>query len=205
MRIPKSKALAMVSAVLVLSSLVLSLFALSPLARGDDAQLVVPMGALARAAATLERSTGGRILEIRVANAAGPPAFEAAVAKNGAVLYLRVGSPSDDVTEIEVSALPSWLLNYRLEAYMRSAEKAEIPLDQAILRAEAREAAPATGAGIAKPLGGNNAVLAYFVETVKGSKREVLAVDAKSGAFIANPEDLYELPTPVELARRIAP
>jgi len=54
-------------------------------------------------------------------------------------------------------------------------------------------------------LGGTNAVLAYFVETIKGSKRHQLAVDATTGAMIANPESLYEPHTPVQLARRLAP
>jgi hypothetical protein len=118
---------------------------------------------------------------------------------------MRIESPSDNVTEIKVRDLPPWLLNYHLEAYMRSIAKAEVPLDAAIVKAEARDHAPAIDAGIAKPLGGSNAVLAYFVETLKGTRRKELAVDATSGAFIANPESLYEPHTPVELARRLAP
>jgi hypothetical protein len=67
--------------------------------------------------------------------------------------------------------------------------------------AEERASAPAIGAGLAKPLSGTNAVLAYWVETIKDRDRERLAVDARSGAFIANPEALYVPYTPVKLAR----
>jgi hypothetical protein len=118
---------------------------------------------------------------------------------------MRIESPSDNVTEIKVRELPPWLLNYHMDAYVRSISKTQVPLDEAIVKAEARDSAPAIDAGIAKPLSGTNAVLAYFVETMKGSTRHEFAIDATTGAFIANPEELYEPHTPVDLARRIAP
>lgn len=178
---------------------------LSQQALGRDVEAIVPMGALAHAAAALEKDTGGRILEIRLADETGAPAFEAALTKDGTVVYMRIASPSDDVTEIEVSHLPHWLQDYKLDAYRRSVSKARVPIDQAITKAEQSDQSPAIDAGIAKPLGGTNAVLAYFVETIKGSKRNQLAVDATTGAMIANPESLYEPHTPVQLARRLAP
>ncbi len=174
-------------------------------ASARDAEPVVEMGALAHATMALEDSSGGKVLEIRLADEKGEPVFEAALSKDGGVVYLRVAAVSDDVTQIKVTDLPPWLLNYHMEAYMESIDKAKVPLAQAILAAEKRAAAPAIGAGIAKPLSGTNAVLAYYVETIKGSKRDVLAVDAKTGAFIANPDALYEPFTPVKLARRLAP
>ena len=186
--------------VLVLSSLGLSQHTL-----GRDADPSVPMGALALAAAAVEKDSGGRILEIRLADETGAPAFEAALTKDGAVVYMRIASPSNDVSEIEVSHLPRWLQNYQLDAYRRSVAKARVAIDEAITKAEQHDQSPAIDAGIAKPLGGTNAVLAYFVETIKGSKRNQLAVDATTGSMIANPESLYEPRTPVQLARRLAP
>jgi hypothetical protein len=186
--------------VLILSSVGLSQWTLS-----RDAEPIVPMGALAHAAAALEKDTGGKILEIRVADDKGAPAFEAALTKDGTVVYMRIGSPSDDVSEIEVSHLPPWLQNYKLDAYRRSASKARVAIDQAIIKAEQSDQSPAIDAGLAKPLEGTNAVLAYFVETIKGSKRNQLAVDATNALLIANPELLYESHTPVQLARRLAP
>jgi hypothetical protein len=112
---------------------------------------------------------------------------------------------TEGVTEIDVRKLPSWLVNYRLEDYARSAMKAEVPIDEVISKAEKRKHAPAVDAGIAKPLSGSNAVLAYFVETIDGSRREELAVDARTGLFVKNPASLFEPRTPVELARRLLP
>lgn len=177
----------------------------SPLARAADTEPIVPMGALAHAARALEQNTNGKILEIRLRDEAGAPAFEAAIAKDGAVVYMHIESVTDNVTEINVRDLPRWLLNYHLEAYMRSVVKAVVPLEQAIVKAEARAHAPAIDAGVAKPLSGANAVLAYFVETAEGKSRGQFAVDAMTGAFIANPDELYEPHTPVELVRRLAP
>lgn len=67
----KSEAALIVGVVVILSSL-----ELSPLVRARDAEPVVPMGALAHAAVILEQSTGGKVLEIRLGDAAGAPAFE---------------------------------------------------------------------------------------------------------------------------------
>ena len=103
-----------------------------------------------------------------------------------------------------MSDLPQWLLDYHLEAYARSAAKAKVTLGEAIIKAEKRDLAPAIHAGIAKPLSGDNAVLAYFVETLKGTPRQEYAVDATTGLFVEDPESLYEPHTPVELARRLA-
>jgi hypothetical protein len=160
---------------------------------------------LAHAAVILEQSSGGKILEIRLVDTVGAPAFEAALANAAALAYLRIESPSDNVTQIKETDLPAWLLNYHLEAYMRSVAQAKVPIADAIVKTEAEARAPAVDAGIAKPLSGSNAVLAYFVETIKGTLRKEFAIDATSGAFIANPDSLYEPRTPVDLARRLAP
>ena len=182
------------------------LLAASTLRAGEAEQaMVLPMGGLAHATEEMERATGGRVLEVRLVDEKGDPAFEAAVASEDAVVYIRLAAVTDVVTEIDVAELPAWLMNYKMQAYMRSIELAQVPLVEAILRAENKAQAPAIGAGIAKPLSGSNAVLAYYVETIKGRSRKLMAVDAKTGAMIANPEALYERWTPVELLRRLAP
>jgi uncharacterized membrane protein YkoI len=170
-----------------------------------EQQEVLPMGTLSSAIQAIEEESGGKLLEIRLMDEKGEPAFEAAVAQGDSIVYLRVASVGDVVTHISVRELPPWLQNYKMQAYMQSASRAKVPLAEAVLKAEAKAEAPAIGAGIAKPLGGSNAVLAYYVETLKGGKRQLLAVDAESGAMIANPEEVYEHWTPVRLARRLAP
>src|ERR1700722_19022741 len=175
------------------------------LAQSRDAETVVPIGALAHAADVFQEETGGKVLEIRLADTAGAAGFEAAILKNGGVLYMRIGSPAAHVTEIDVKDLPPWLLNYHLEAYARSAVRAQVPIQEAIAKAEKRNDAPAIDAGIAKPLGGDNAVLAYFVETLNGSRRGGHAPDWPTAVFTEKPQSLFETHTPVELARRLAP
>ena len=189
---------------LIRSVVAVGILAVSPIAQSRDIEPVVQMGALAHAAAILEKTTGERILEVRLANAAGPAAFEAALAKGDALFYMRI-TVGDEATEIELTDLPPWLHDFRLQAYMRSIAKAKVPIDTAILHAEERQRAPAIDAGIAKPLSGSNAVLTYFVQTLKDGKRGLVMIDATSGAFISDPDTLYEPPTPIELARRIAP
>lgn len=173
--------------------------------QASEADLMLPMGALAHAADALEKKTGGRVLEIRLMDEKGEPAFESAVVVDDAVIYMRVASVTDEVTEIAVKSLPEWLLNYKLQSYMRSIEQAQVPLVEAIVKAENRARAPAIGAGVAKPLSGSNAVLAYYVETLRGKRRGLEAVDAKTGRPIANPEAVYEHWTPVRILRRQAP
>jgi uncharacterized membrane protein YkoI len=198
MHILKSKA-AMIDGVIIL----LGSLALTPWTLGHGAELIVPMGALAQAAVTMEKGTGGKVLEIRLADTTGAPIFEAVVAKDDGLLYMRIESPSDNVTEIKVRDLPPWLLSYHLEAYARSVTQARVPLAEAIRKAEKQDLAPAVDAGIAKPLSGTNAVVAYFVETLKGARRQEYAIDATTGLFVADPESLYEPHTPVELVRRL--
>jgi hypothetical protein len=49
---------------------------------------------------------------------------------------MRIEAPSDNVTEIKARDLPAWLLNYHMEAWIRSISKAQVPLDAAIRTAE---------------------------------------------------------------------
>ena len=169
----------------------------------DNDEDIVPTGALAHATQELERATQGRVLEIRLMDEKGEPKFEAAVAQEDAVAYMRIASVTDEVTEIAVSELPSWLTSYKMQKYMTLIARAKVPLDEAIQKVEAAEKAPAVGGGVAKPLGA--AAFAYYVETMKGGKRKLNAVDGATGALIANPEAVYEHWTPVKILRRMAP
>jgi hypothetical protein len=170
----------------------------------ENENAVVPMGALAKAVSALEEQVGGKVLEIRTADRAGEPVFEAAMSRDDELVYMRLETPADDVIALKVAELPEWMANWKLHAYMKSAEKAKVPLTEAIARAEEKARAPAIGAGLAEPLNATNAVLAYYVEVLKGRKPEVLAVEATRGMFIANPQELYVQWTPVKLARRLA-
>jgi hypothetical protein len=169
----------------------------------DKDQDIVPTGALADATQELERATQGRVLEIRLMDEKGEPKFEAAIARDDTVAYMRIASATDEVTEIAVSELPPWLTSYKMQNYMKLIERAKVPLAEAIQKVEAADKAPAIGGGVAKPLG--TAAFAYYVETMKAGKRKLNAVDGATGALIANPEAVYEHWTPVKLLRRTAP
>lgn len=164
---------------------------------------IVPIGALAHATQELELATQGQVLEIRLMDEKGEPKFEAAVAREDAVAYMRIASVTDEVTEIAVSELPVWLTNYKMQKYMKLIARAQVPLAEAIQKVEAADKAPAVGGGVAKPIG--TAAFAYYVQTMKGSKRKLNAVDGATGALIANPEAVYDHWTPVKLLRRMAP
>lgn len=162
---------------------------------------VVPMGALAHATEEIERSTQGRVLEIRLADEKGDPVFEAAVAHGDMVLYTRIKSLTDEVTEIAAADLPAWLTSYKMQTYMKDIERAKVSLAAAIQAAEEDAKAPAIGAGLAKPL--TSAVTAYYVETTAKGTQRLRAVNAETGALIANPEAVYDHWTPVKLVRRL--
>jgi hypothetical protein len=165
----------------------------------DAADMIAP--SLSKAVDALEAATGGKVLEIRFVDETGHERFESVVATPDAVVYMAVDPVNEAVTKIAVKKLPAWMLNWKMTEYVRSLEKANVSLSKAVAKAEALAGAPAIGAGLAKPLSGTNQVLAYNVELLRNGKRERVAIDATSGAKIANPEALYEPWTPVRLVR----
>ena len=165
----------------------------------DAADMIA--ASLSKAVDSLEAATGGKVLEIRFVDEKGHERFESVVAKPDQVIYMAVDPVTENVTKIAIKELPAWMLNWKLTEYVSSIEKATVPLAKAITKAEAMGGAPAIGAGLAKPLSGANQVLAYNIELLKGGKRQLIAINATSGAKIANPEALYESWTPVRLAR----
>jgi hypothetical protein len=161
--------------------------------------------ALATAIRVLERSTNGRVLEVRFARAPDDEAsFVAVIAKDDELAYIREYPVTEPIDVIQVTELPAWMADWKLNAYMKSAEKAKVPLADAVEAAERAEKAPAVAAGIAKPLDATTAVLSYNVEILRNGKPQRVAIDAESGHRIANPEALYESWTPTEIVRRIA-
>jgi uncharacterized membrane protein YkoI len=179
--------------------LTIALAAIFRPAHADAAPVTQP--SLAKAVAALEAATGGKVLEIRFVDEVGHERFESVVAKSDEVIYMAIDPVTEDVTKIDIKELPAWMLNWKLTAYVKSIEKATVPLAKAITEAEAMAGAPAIGAGLAKPLTGANQVLAYNVELLAHGKRERVAIDATTGAKVANPEELYVSWTPVKLVR----
>jgi uncharacterized membrane protein YkoI len=151
----------------------------------------------------LEGKTGGKVLEVRLSDEPGDPSFDAVIAKGDDVLYMHIAAISDAVTSIEIKQLPEWMLGREMKAYVKGIRQARLPLARAIALADRSAKNPAIGAGLAAPLSGTNAVLAYNVEVMKAGKRDRIAIDAITGAPIANPDEIYAAWTPVKLVRRI--
>jgi uncharacterized membrane protein YkoI len=158
---------------------------------------------LSHAVQVLERKVDGKVLEVRLSDERGDPSFDAVIVKGDDLLYMHITALGDDVTSIEIKQLPDWMVGRELTAYMKSILQARVPLTRAIAIAERAANKPAIGAGLAAPLSGTNAVLAYNVEVMKAGKRERIAIDAVSGAPIADPQGLYAAWTPVKLVRRM--
>jgi uncharacterized membrane protein YkoI len=158
---------------------------------------------LSHAVQVLERKTGGKVLEVRLSDERGDPSFDAVIVKGDDLLHMHITALGDDVTSIEVKQLPEWMVGRELTAYAKSIARAQVPLARAITIVERSANKPAIGAGLAAPLSGTNAVLAYNVEVMKAGKRERIAIDAITGAPIANPDTLYAAWTPVKLVRRM--
>jgi hypothetical protein len=163
----------------------------------------VTRSALAEAVQALEDETGGKVLEIRFARDADEEAsFEAVLAADDELVYMRAYSVTGLLEVLEIAELPPWMVGWTLTAYMKSIAKAEVPLTAAILQAEEAEDAPAIAAGLASPLSPTTAVLAYNIELIRDDRPVRVAIDAQTGRRIANPETLYESWTPTELLRR---
>jgi hypothetical protein len=164
----------------------------------DNPWTLVTKQTLPIAIAAAEKFSGGRVLEMRFRARSGVLGFDAVIAKDGAFSHLRIDIPSNVVTVIAETELPEWMANWVLKADAKSLEKAKLHLVDAVLKAEEIADAPAVDAGIAKPLTGSNAVLAYDVEVIKDGRPERVVIDAVTGLKIANPQSLLDTWTPEE-------
>lgn len=145
----------------------------------------------------IERASGGKVLEIRFSNRNGVVGYDAVVAKGAVISSMTIAAAPAALAAVVAEAdLPAWQASWKLRADARSVEKAKLSLPQAVAIAEKVAGAPAVAARLAKPLTGDNTVLAYNVEVLKGGKPERLAIDATTGAPIENPDALYDPWTP---------
>lgn len=151
---------------------------------------------LVTAIEAFEKFSGGKLLEIRFRNKNGVVGYDAVVTKGDVISNLSLSVPDENVVAIAEVDVPQWMADWKLRRYKESVEKAKIPLSEAVLKAEQIGGGPAVDAGLAKPLSGDNAVLAYNVELIKDGKPKRVAIDAVTGLPIANPESLLDPWTP---------
>jgi uncharacterized membrane protein YkoI len=161
----------------------------------------VQPNALARAMHAAERSTGGRVLEVRLLHE-NSPGFLAVVAKGHEIINVRVDAVSNQVTKIGVTETPQWMLDWRLKAEMKDIKQAKVAPDEAVKAVEKATKSPAIDVALARPTSGDNSILAYNVEVVKEGMPQRVAIDANTGQIISDPDTVLGPWTPERLAER---
>jgi uncharacterized membrane protein YkoI len=162
----------------------------------DSPWKLVTKESLPRAIRAFEAYGGGRVLEVRFGAHGNVPGYDAVVAKDGAFSHLSVDIPANVVTVIKEAEIPAWMASWVLKADAKSLDHAKLHLADGVAKAEDIADAPAVDAGIAAPLSGENAVLAYNVELIKNSGPARVVIDAVTGQPIANPDAIVDTWTP---------
>jgi len=152
---------------------------------------------LTQAIAAAEQASGGKVVEIRYRLAGGAPGFDAVAAKGAAFSHLRIAVPSNKVTPVRQSDIP-WRGDWRLKADAKDLSTAKLSLSDAVTRAEQITGGPASAAGVAAPLTGDNAVLAYNVKLDNDNGPRRVVIDAVTGERIENPSAFEDWAPPEE-------
>lgn len=150
---------------------------------------------LSDAVARIEGATAGRVLEIRWLHGPGH-GFEAVLAKQDGVEYIRLNPLRDTLVTLRAEEIPQWMLPWKVRQDLRNIAYATVPLATAIHTAEDATRSIAVDAGLAKPLSGENSVLAYQIEVLRGGKPDRVAVDAVTGERIDDPDEVLDTWTP---------
>jgi uncharacterized membrane protein YkoI len=140
---------------------------------------------LANAVATLEKSSGGRVLEIRYDGPGTEGSYSAVIAAKGALTHARLNVRTNQVADIG-SSKPDWMLSWERRADISSIDKTQVPLPQAIMNAEKTLDGPAVAAGLAKALSPTNSVLAYNIAVLRDGRPQRIAIDANTNEVIAD-------------------
>ncbi len=164
---------------------------------GDNRWAAVNGDSLSAAIHNIE-AQGGRVLEIRFHQSAdGGPHYDAVVAHGDQISRVTAGlRPEDQVVTFSEQVMPTWMSGFALKADQRSLRQAKIPLASAVAMADQMLGGSAVDAGIAKPLGGDNSVLAYNIEVIKNGVPIRVAIDAVTGQQIADPDTVLGAWTP---------
>jgi hypothetical protein len=144
---------------------------------------------LVNAIQATEQATGGKVLDIRYANASGTPSWHAVVLKGAQVQFFRMEQLSRKVIELDASSKPVWMLNWQGKADVSAAKQASVSLSTAVSTAEQQKnGSPAVAAGIARSASNPESdVHAYTVLVVEGGVRvKSVSVDSSTGQVIAD-------------------
>jgi len=144
----------------------------------------------------IQKSGGGRVIEIRYTESDGNPGYHVVLARRGHVQFIHVEKLSNSVTLVDASSRPVWMLNWRRKEDVRLAEHAPVSLAKAIRTAEeANNGAPAFAAGIARSASNPDSDIhaCNILLDVNNSPLRV-AVDDSTGEIIADPRALADWP-----------
>jgi uncharacterized membrane protein YkoI len=159
---------------------------------GDISAFHGDQNTLVNAIQAIEKSTGGKVLDIRFSNAKGVPSYHAVILKTGQIHFFQLAELSKNATELDATSTPVWMLNWRGKADVHYAKTATVSLSTAIRTAQQfRNGAPAAAAGLARSVGNPDSdVQAYTVLLDdRGSVRSV-SIDMSTGEVIADPSAL---------------
>lgn len=145
---------------------------------------------LPTAITTIEAKTGGKVMNIRFADAGGTPVYDAVVVTPGNVGTARLDARTGNVSGFDHDQVSDQSFDWEHQRDLKSFAQATTPLSTAIATVEQLAGTPAVNAGLATPLTPDNDVLAYNIEVVKDGRVERVAVDAMTDEVIADPSAL---------------
>jgi len=154
---------------------------------------------LSQAIAAAQSATGGKVLDIRyhVDRKAGP-GFDAVVANAQGFARVRVSLGTNAITPFPADQVPGNAAEWSLRADAESLTQARLSLADAVTEAEQTRDGRVIDARIARPLSGDNSVLAYDVVMIEGGRHTHVVIDAETGQKIADPQPLLQGWTPRE-------
>ena len=138
----------------------------------------------------IEAETGGKVMDIRFADAGGTPAYDATVVTPGHVGEALLNARTGDIEGFDHDQVSNQSYDFEHQRDLRSFAKATVPLSKAIETVEQVAGAHAVNAGLGTSLTPDNDVLAYNVEIVRDGRVERVAVDATTDQVIADPSAL---------------
>jgi uncharacterized membrane protein YkoI len=148
---------------------------------------------LLNAITLIEKSTGGKVIDVRFSNTTNDtPGYNVVIVKDAQLQFFRIDERSKHLIELNASSKPVYMLNWRGKSDVHFALQAQVSLSTAIQTAEqSQHGAPAMAAGIARSASNpDSEVHAYNVLLNRGGSVKRVAIDSATGEVISDPSAL---------------
>jgi uncharacterized membrane protein YkoI len=148
---------------------------------------------LLNAITLIEKSTGGKVIDVRFSNTTNDtPGYNVVIVKDAQLQFFRIDERSKHLIELDASSKPVYMLNWRGKSDVHFALQAQVSLSTAIQTAEqSQHGAPAMAAGIARSASSpDSEVHAYNVLLNRGGSVKRVAIDSATGEVISDPSAL---------------